>query len=235
MTSVQVDSIDELKLENVGFAYEGSQAVFTDLTLDVPMGKNILVTGSAGSGHSTLLKILVALVQPQTGHYYINGHDTTQMSFEEFLPFRRKIGYTFDYGGLFANRTLIDNLTLPLLYHKICAFDEAYAQARQMIEHFGFTRQAVQRPAAVSGGLRKLVCLLRTFILKPEMLVMDDPFTGVDPESARKVIAMIQQKREAGELRHVFFTSRDEVWSERLGFEALYIENGKSRSEGKAA
>src|SRR5690606_33550704 len=124
-------------------------------TAEIPLGKNIFVTGKPGGGQSTLLKLIAVLVQPQSGSFFINDHDTTEMSFEEFLPIRLKIGYSFDYGGLFANRTLRENLMLPLLYHKICSESEAAERAQAFAEEFFFSSQEHQRPAMVSGGLRK--------------------------------------------------------------------------------
>lgn len=230
MIAPPIDGIHTLRLDDVHFGYEGSsKPVFEGMSIELPTDVNVLVTGEAGNGQSTLLKLLAVLVQPQSGSFFINGRDTTQMSFEEFLPYRRKIGYTFDYGGLFANRTLKDNLTLPLLYHKICSPEEAEAQAREFAREFRFEGQIDRRPAEVSGGLRKLVCVIRAFILRPEMMVMDDPFTGVDPENSKRLIALINDRRERGELKHVYFTSRDEVWPARLGYVPLIVEKNSFR------
>lgn len=226
MTVNPSPGIESLKFDGATFSYEGApKPVFKDVSIDLPLGKNIWVTGQAGHGQSTFLKLMAAIVQPQSGRYLINDCDTTEMSFEEFLPFRKKIGYTFDLGGLFANRTLLDNLTLPLLYHKISSRDEAEAEARAIAERFRFAGHLGHRPASVSGGLRKLVCVLRAFILRPELMVMDDPFTGVDAESVRTLLKLIEERRTSGELRHIFFTSRDELWPERMGYEALIIDS----------
>lgn len=220
-------TFESMRFENATFNYDGGASVFSDLTFDLPLNRVVLIGGAPGGGQSTFLKLLSVLLQPQKGSFLINGQNTTNMSFEEFLMYRLRIGYSFDYGGLFANRTLHENLTLPLLYHKICSAEEASAEARKMAEHFGFSAQANTRPASVSGGLRKLVCILRAFITKPELIAMDDPFSGLNSASASKLIRMVFEKRESGELKHLFFTSRDDVYSERLGYEKLIIENGK--------
>lgn len=222
-------TIESIRFEEMSFAYEGQPPIFTRMNLDLPLGCNVLVTGPAGNGQSTFLRLLAGLLMPTDGRLVINGQNVSDMSFEEFQPFRGKIGYTFEYGGLFANRTLLDNLTLPLLYHKIFRPDEADDIARGLARQFKFERQLDTRPAAVSGGLRKLVCVLRAFLLRPQLMVMDDPFTGLDAGSARGLIDLIRERREAGELRHVFFTSRDEVWPGRIGHDILLIENGTPR------
>jgi phospholipid/cholesterol/gamma-HCH transport system ATP-binding protein len=113
-------SIEKLAFENATFGYSPDRPIFSNLSFELPLDRNVLITGPAGNGQSTFLKLLAVLRLPQSGSFLINGADTTQMSFEEFLPLRMQIGYTFDYGGLFANRTLMDNMMLPLLYHKIC-------------------------------------------------------------------------------------------------------------------
>lgn len=235
MAGVPVTLFHSFEFREVTFGYESGQEIFRNLSFELPAGRNVLISGPAGHGQSTLLKLLAVLAQPQAGQYFINGNDTSQMSFEEFLPFRKRIGYTFEYGGLFANRTLHDNLTLPLLYHKICTKDEADEIAHRLAVDFKFNDQERLRPAMVSGGLRKLICLLRAFILGPEMLVMDDPFTGVDADSVRKVMRMIETNRSSGVLRHVFFTTRDEVWLEHLGYERLIVECGRLRWSGRCA
>lgn len=237
MMSLKANAIDiqALKFEALSFAYQEGSAVFRDLSVELPLNSNIFVTGSPGSGQSTFLKILAVLVQPQTGSYFINGQDATQMSFEEFLPIRMQIGYSFDYGGLFANRTLHDNLTLPLLYHNVCSADEADEQVREMAVYFDFERQANQRPAMVSGGLRKLICVLRAFILRPQMAVLDDPFTGIGMDASRKLVRLIQERKEMGELKHVFLTSRDDVWPHWIGCDSLFIDRGAFRFEERKA
>ena len=221
-------TISSLQFVGARFSYEDQAPIFSDLSMSISTGKNVFVTGPHGSGQSTFLKLVGVLLQPQKGQYLINGQDTSQMSFEEFLPYRHLIGYTFDYGGLFANRTVLQNLTLPLLYHKLKSFEEAEHDVRTLASKFKFGNQLDQRPAAVSGGLRKLACVLRAFMMNPEMMVMDDPFTGVGNENAEKLIDFMVQKRTSGRLKHVFMSSRESTWPAILGCETLWLENQTS-------
>ncbi|HVK61695.1 MAG TPA: ATP-binding cassette domain-containing protein [Bdellovibrionales bacterium] len=229
-----IDTIKSLRFEGMSFGYSSERRIFENVTCEIPVDRIVMIEGERGGGQSTLLKLIGVLMQPHSGAFLVNGLNTTHMSFEEFLPIRRLISYTFDYGGLFANRTLRDNLTLGLLYHKSLSFDEANEQAQRMAEHFGFQRQIDERPAAVSGGLRKLTCVLRSFMMNPEMLVMDDPFMGLDTESATKVINIIHERREAGQMKHVFFTSRDEFWPKKLGYDSLVLESGAFKFREKS-
>jgi ABC-type transporter Mla maintaining outer membrane lipid asymmetry ATPase subunit MlaF len=214
---------------------ETGPAIFENLTAEIPLGRNIFLNGSVGGGLSTFLKLLGVLVQPQQGSVFINQYDSTQMTFEDFLYIRMKMGYSFDFGGLFANRTLHENLTLPLLYHKICSPERASEMAHELAAHFGFEKQENQRPAMVSGGLRKLTCVLRAFVMKPQMALLDDPFTGVGMDAARKLVRMIQERREVGELKHLFITSRDDVWPHWLGCDLLHITPTSAQLEERQA
>lgn len=226
-------TIETMKFDFACFGYEPGRPIFESMTLEIPAGHSYYVTGPALTGKSTFLKMLAVLVQPEAGAYLINGQNTSQMSFEEFLPYRLSIGYSFDIGGLFANRFLIDNLTLGLLYHKFCSREEAEEKAHAFAEEFGFTKLLGHRPAAVPGGLRKLVSVLRAFMMNPEMLVLDDPFTGLDGDACNKLIKLIEAKRESGEIKHLFLTARHPAIPAQLKCENLVIEHGTARLEGK--
>lgn len=226
LSSAIHSTIESIELKNVTFSYSHQKPVFENLSLELPVGQNILIRGEPGEGTSTFLKLLAVVHQPQAGQVLINGLDTSQMSFEEFLPHRMQIGYTFDYGGLFANRSLLDNLTLPLLYHNTFSFEESRERATDLASHFGFAKKLSEKPAAVTGGLRKLVSVLRTLMMNPQMLVMDDPFMGVDPQNVARLITLLNARRERGEIKHLFLTSRDTNWPKQLGCEVMTIRDG---------
>jgi len=221
-------TVESLSLESITFGYENSAPLFSKLDFVLPTDKTVFVSGPIGQGQSTFLKLLGVLEFPQEGKYLINGQDVGEMTFEEFLPIRKRIGYSFDYGGLLANRTLRDNLVLPLVYHKACSEGEAYERAMDLAKLFDVEKQMELRPALVSGGLRKLICVIRAFILDPEMVVLDDPFTGLDAKSAQNVVDLIEAKRESKLLRHVFLTSRTAYWVKKLkNVDELVLKNGQ--------
>lgn len=234
MKPAQPIEFTSLKFDRVSFGYDSHAPILNDLTIDLPLNSGVFVTGQGGSGLSTLLKLIAVMLHPTEGKFFLNGHDTGDMTFEDFLPYRMQIGYSFDIGGLFANRTIKENLTLPMLYHRRYTPDEAAAIADGLAVEYGFAGQKDQRPAMVSGGLRKLTCVLRALILRPQMLVLDDPFSGIGMDASRTLVRTIQQRRESGELKHFFITSRDELWPQWMGCHNLYIESGALRFEEKA-
>lgn len=227
--------IQTLAFRNLTFRYDANPALLEDVTCELPSGENVLVEGPSGGGKSAFLKILVGLLSPTSGSYLVNGHDMSDMSFEEFLPYRKRIGYSFDFGGLLANRTLWDNLILPLQYHSELSAEVATVRVRDLVERFGLTENKDRRPAAVSGAMRKACVVARAFVMDPEMLILDDPFVGLDRATVNNLFALIHEQRHTKRLRHVFFTSRGEDYSSQLATRVLTVEfRGLKASQGEA-
>ncbi|CAN5563583.1 N/A [soil metagenome] len=231
-TKLGAYKVESFKLESVGFRYAAGGNVIENVSLDLPINSIMHVTGPTGHGQSTLLKLLALLVEPTAGTIHVNGMNATEMTFEEFLPWRLEIGYTFENGGLLSNRTLEDNLCLPHLYHNLSDPDVMKAEITAIAKRFRFANLLDRRPAAVSGGLRKLITILRPVLLRPSFLVMDDPFSGLDPETARELEKLIFELREKSEIETIYFSSRDEKWPQRLGAESLWVENGSVALRG---
>lgn len=219
--------IESIKFENIVFAHEDQKPILQHVSFDFPCSQMVRVKSGEGAGKSTLLQILAGLQIPQEGQYLINGQNVFDMSFEEFLPYRQQIGYTFDYGGLLSNRTLFDNLMLPLLYHKIVSLDEAKERVQNIFSMFGVLDKAHERPAHVPGRIRKLTTLMRTLVLKPDLLILDDPSVGLGQDSIQIFVGHIQQLRRDGFLRHVFFSSYDEKFMGLFEFHTVCFEDGQ--------
>lgn len=219
--------IHSYQLKGLTFKYAEGNTVFKDLTMTLPMNTIVHVSGPRGHGQSTLLKMLAMLAEPSEGGIIVNGQNASEMSFEEFLPWRLEIGYTFEMGGLLANRTLLDNLMLPHLYHNLSDPDAIRAEIEAVAKRFRFEGVLDRRPATVSGGLRKLITILRPVLLRPSFLVMDDPFSGLDSETSGELKKMIFEFRERSEIETIYFTSRDEMWPSRMDSGELWVENGQ--------
>lgn len=219
--------IESLKFEGISFAHEGQDPIVQNVDFDFPMNEIIWVNAEEGSGKSSLLQILAGLQIPQSGKYLINGENVVEMSFEEFLPFRLQIGYAFDYGGLINNRSLFDNLMLPLLYHKILSPEDAKARVTSMFKDFGVANVAHERPAHVPGRIRKLTCLMRSLVMQPQVLLLDDPSVGLGQESIYVFVDYIHALRKEGYLNHVFFSSYDENFMNLFGYQIIHLNAGQ--------
>lgn len=190
--------IHSIGLKDVTLGHENEGSLISHLNLEFKPGKTIWVTGSSGSGKSTLLKTFAGLVQPQQGYLYINNNDiVSDMSFEEFLPYRLNIGYSFELGGLMNNRTLWDNLMLPLLYHKAASFKDSEKRTDEILKMFGIDKYKNERPASVPGGVRKAACVARAFMMDPQILILDEPTTGLHEEGLGALIMLLRRREKA--------------------------------------
>jgi phospholipid/cholesterol/gamma-HCH transport system ATP-binding protein len=218
--------IQSLKFEGLTFAYEGQDPLFEQVDFDFPMGQTVWVKASSGAGRSSLLQLMAGLIVPQKGKYMINDVNVAEMSFEEFLPYRMSIGYGFDFGGLLHNRTLMDNITLPLAYHKACSKPQADDRAADYLRIFGIQKFANQRPSLVPGGVRKMTCLIRSLMMEPQILLLDDPSVGLGQDQILKFFDCVQELRKNGKAQHVFISSFDEQLMNCLPHQEIFIDCG---------
>jgi ABC-type transporter Mla maintaining outer membrane lipid asymmetry ATPase subunit MlaF len=218
--------IQSLKFEGLTFHHEGQDPLFEQVDFDFPMNEIVWVKASSGSGRSSLLQIMAGLVVPQKGQYLINDVNVAEMSFEEFLPYRTSIGYGFDFGGLLHNRTLLENITLPLAYHKVCSKPQAEDRAAEYLRLLGVHRFANMRPSTVPGGVRKMACLIRALMLEPQVLLLDDPSVGLGQDQILKFFDCVQELRKKDRAQHVFISSFDEQLMNCLPHKEIFIDCG---------
>lgn len=216
--------IQSLRFESIGFRYENSDPVLKNVDFAFPMSITNIIRGEHGSGRSSLLQIMAGLLIPQEGRYLINEKDVAQMSFEEFLPYRLSIGYGFDLGGLISNKSLYDNLVLPLLYHRMTTPEKAHQRVIEYMERFNLIKYKDQRPAHVSGGIRKTTCVIRSIIMAPEILILDDPTVGLSKESTQIFADCIFELQKEGHTHTAFISSYDENFISQFPHENIYLE-----------
>lgn len=216
--------IESLKFESVTYAHENHDATLFQTDFEFPMNEVIWLKSYEGSGKSTVLQILAGLIAPQAGKYLINDRNVTDMTFEEFLPYRLSIGYSFDYGGLINNRTMYENIILPLEYHKMIPYREAKKRVDDVVNRFEIAKFKDERPAHVPGRVRKLTCLIRALIMHPQVLLMDDASVGLGLENAESLANYIKELKNMGELKHVYLTSYDEKFMNLFDHKIIQID-----------
>ncbi|HEY1078982.1 MAG TPA: ATP-binding cassette domain-containing protein [Bdellovibrio sp.] len=219
--------IESLKFEGVSFTHEGQEPIVQNVEFDFPMNEILWVKAEEGAGKSSLLQILAGLQIPQSGRFLVNGENVVDMSFEEFLPYRLQIGYSFDYGGLINNRTLFDNLMLPLLYHKLVSPEEAKERVESLFKEFGVEKFAHERPAHVPGRVRKLTCLMRALVMRPQVLLLDDPSVGLGQDSVYLFVDHVHRLRKEGFFKHVFISSYDEKFMNLFAYQIIHLDEGQ--------
>lgn len=216
-------NIDTLELQNLSFEFEGPVSIFENVSFSLPKAKAVWIRSPGGRGKSTLLKILAGLLSPTSGRYLINGQNVSEMSFEDFLGYRLNIGYGFDMGGLLNNRTLAENLSLQLNYHKLVSPDEVTERVEMVTELFGMQQTRDQRPFAVPGSQRKLACVIRGLIHYPQVAILDEPLTGLKADNVVDLFHFLEESFAHRGLRQIFFTSERPDLAQKFHAEEVLI------------
>ncbi|MCS6838560.1 MAG: ABC transporter ATP-binding protein [Bdellovibrionaceae bacterium] len=176
---------------------------FINVTFD-QVGSVFDLKASPNIRISHFLKTLAGLMQPIGGDVYFNNYSLYNLDFFEAIDLRLKIGYSFDLGGLLNNRSIQDNLLLPLDYHNILSPDERKEKVFSLLKDFEIFEYANMLPALVPGRVRKMVIVLRPLLLNPQVLILDDPWTGLLDHQRKRMVNHIVERMQDGNLRFVF-------------------------------
>ena len=186
-------------VDRVHMAY-GSRVVFESLSCDFPRGKISVILGGSGSGKSTLLRLIAGLVRPQSGRVVVDGIDVTQLNERGLFDVRHKFGMMFQGGALLDSFTVFDNLALPLREHTRKKAAEIATDVHRTLESVGLKDVDELLPGQLSGGMEKRVALARALVRRPEILLCDEPFSGLDPASTRRIEELLHGGNERYQL-----------------------------------
>lgn len=203
--------------------------VLKGLDLDIERGKINIIIGGSGQGKSVLMKHLMGLLKPDSGSIYVDGTDIVPLSELEMGPVRRKFGMVFQYAALFDSLNVVENIAFPLLERYKLSRDEVMHRVRELLNRLdlGHISGIEQKfPAELSGGQRKRVGLARALIDRPEVLLYDEPTTGLDPVATKNVDEMIlQASRDFGVTSVVI--SHDMASTFRIGDRISMLYDGR--------
>ena len=187
-----------VRFETVRMAF-GERVVFDSLSCDFPRGKISVILGGSGSGKSTILRLIGGLVQPQAGAIVVDGDDVVRMSERRLYTVRRKLGMMFQGGALLDSLTVFDNLAFPLREHTKLGETEIAAEVQDRLAAVGMASAGNLLPGQLSGGMLKRAALARAIINKPAILLCDEPFSGLDPASTKRIERLlIRMNRDTG-------------------------------------
>lgn len=175
----------------------GDNHVLIDFNLELKKGESVVVLGKSGSGKSVLIKCIIGLLLPDKGSIEMFEKNIPEIKNEELDKIRAKVGFLFQSNALYDSMTVRENLEFPLRRHWIkVSQDEVNKMVLQALEDVGLAHTINMMPAELSGGMRKRIALARTLILKPEIILYDEPTTGLDPITAKEIIELMMEIQE---------------------------------------
>ncbi|MBS1659616.1 MAG: ATP-binding cassette domain-containing protein, partial [Bacteroidetes bacterium] len=175
----------------------GANVVLNDFSLKVGREENVVVLGKSGVGKSVLIKCIIGLLRPDSGSVVVLGKNVPELDHEELDRIRAKVGFLFQSNALYDSMTVRANLEFPLRRHWIAMTqEEMNEQVMEVLENVGLAHTVDMMPEELSGGMRKRIALARTLILKPEIILYDEPTTGLDPVTGREISSLIVEIRK---------------------------------------
>ncbi|MES2061766.1 MAG: ATP-binding cassette domain-containing protein [Bacteroidota bacterium] len=170
----------------------GTKEVLKDINLQLKRGENVVVLGKSGQGKSVTIQCIVGLLTPDNGSVKVFGDDVAQMNDEQLKELRTKVGFLFQSGALYDSMTVRDNLEFPLTrILKITDQAELDKRVEEALDGVGLADAIDKLPSDLSGGMRKRAGLARTMIVRPEIMLYDEPTTGLDPITSREISELI--------------------------------------------
>lgn len=193
-TDESVEKVIEIKGLNKSF---GNYAVLENASLDLYKGENLVVLGKSGTGKSVLIKIIIGLLKPDSGLVSVLNHVVDEISYKELLALRLRVGFSFQNSALYDSMTVRENLEFPLVRNrKDLSKQEVKDSVEEMLDAVGLSQTINQMPSELSGGQRKRIGIARTLILRPEIMLYDEPTAGLDPITSREINKLINDVQE---------------------------------------
>jgi phospholipid/cholesterol/gamma-HCH transport system ATP-binding protein len=213
----------------------GDHEVLRGVDLHVNKGENLVILGKSGTGKSVLIKCLVGLEWPDDGTIDIYGQDISTLNYGEMNALRLKVGFLFQNSALYDSMTVRENLGFPLRQHmKKMPKDQKSALIMEMLENVGLADSIDQMPSKLSGGQSKRIGLARTLILRPEIMLYDEPTTGLDTGTAKEISELICQMKKKYNMSSITIT-HDMACAKMTADRIILMKDGIVYAEGSYA
>jgi phospholipid/cholesterol/gamma-HCH transport system ATP-binding protein len=196
-----------IQFENVSIAFEDKQ-VLEGISFDLRHGETKAIFGVAGSGKSTILKLALGLLRPDSGRIWILGEDITEMPEDQLFELRRRVGIVFQESALFDSLTVRQNVAFRLLEEGKVPEDEVENRVREALGFVELEHTVDLYPSELSGGMRRRVAIARTIITHPEVLLYDSPTGGLDPVTSNTIIELVVKQRDVYKTSSLLVTHR---------------------------
>ncbi|MGV3557684.1 ABC transporter ATP-binding protein [Larkinella arboricola] len=210
----------------------GDLHVLRGVDLDLYQGENLVVLGRSGTGKSVLIKIISGLLEPDEGTVNVLGQDVSQLNSRELDALRLKIGFSFQSSALYDSMTVRENLEFPLIRNvRNLSRTEINKAVEEALEDVGLSQTINQMPSELSGGQRKRIGIARTLILKPEIMLYDEPTAGLDPITSNEINNLINEVQERHNTSSIIIT-HDLTCAKTVGDRIAMLLDGRFERQG---
>jgi phospholipid/cholesterol/gamma-HCH transport system ATP-binding protein len=228
-------SPDIVELTDVDFAYAaGDKPVLAGLSMRFPRGKVVAVMGGSGCGKTTVMRLIGGMVRPSSGRVTFNGADIDAMDQSGLYAVRRQMGMLFQFGALFTDLSVFDNVAFPLREHTDLPDSMIRDLVLMKLNAVGLRGARDLMPAQISGGMARRVALARAIALDPALLMYDEPFAGLDPISLGLTANLIRSLNDALGATTII-VSHDVQETFQIADYVYFIANGRIAAEGEPA
>lgn len=225
---------DILVIQDLTKSFE-TTAVLKGLSLTLKKGENLVILGKSGTGKSVLIKCIVRLLNADSGSINVLGEEITKLKNEELNEVRRKIGFLFQSGALYDSMTVRENLEFPLKrIFKNLSKKEMEEKVKTALENVGLPNAIDKMPSELSGGMRKRISLARTIIVDPEIMLYDEPTTGLDPVTSHEISLLINEIQEKYKTSSIIIT-HDIECAKTVANRIIMLQEGEVYKEGMLA
>jgi phospholipid/cholesterol/gamma-HCH transport system ATP-binding protein len=220
-----------VRMEHLNKSF-GNNHVLQDINLVMNKGENLVILGKSGTGKSVLIKSIVGLVEIDEGKLFILGQNISQLNDNELIEIRKKIGFLFQSAALYDSMTVRENLEFPLRrqLHTIPK-DEMNSLVKEALLNVGLAETIDLWPSELSGGMRKRLGLARTLILKPEIMLYDEPTTGLDPITSKEISHLILEVQKKYNTSSIIIT-HDIACAKLIANRIIVLKDGICAAEG---
>jgi phospholipid/cholesterol/gamma-HCH transport system ATP-binding protein len=193
--SASADAIVELR--NVSFAYDPAMPVLRDINMSMRRGTVVGIMGQSGCGKTTTLRIIMGALRPTGGEARVLGAPMAELAHDALYAVRRKMGMLFQFGALFTDMSVFENVAFPLREHAALPEELLHDLVMMKLNAVGLRGAAHLRPTELSGGMARRVALARSIALDPQLILYDEPFTGLDPISFGVIARLIRELNDS--------------------------------------
>lgn len=209
-----------IKLEHIYKSFHHT-TILNDINLEIKDGEIISIIGPSGSGKSTILRIINHLIRPDTGKVYYNNQCITDKNAQKI---RLKMGMVFQHFELFPHKTVLENITLAPVVHKILTKTEAETKAKELLKMVDLENKIYDYPNTLSGGQKQRVAIARMLAMNPEVMLFDEPTSALDPEMVKDILDIIKTIATSG--KTIIIVTHEINFAKNISNRILFMDHG---------